>query len=103
MESDTWTFGLPVATMPGSDASENDQPPPTARKGTLSASAVLTPLAISSTDVGKNIFLAIYACVLGRFCYKGLNPSTHGAATETTCAAGGNTTCPQTPQFPVSA
>jgi hypothetical protein len=78
--SDVSTFGLSVnglvasdgATLPGSDASENDQPPPTARSGTLSASAAFTSTATASRDLGKNILAAIYRCVLGQFCHQWL-------------------------------
>jgi hypothetical protein len=48
-------LGLMVVTIPGSAASENDQPPPTARSGSIEASASLTAALISSTEVGKHM------------------------------------------------
>src|SRR4051794_24487366 len=70
MPSTANAFGLFVVTMPGSAASENDQPPPTARSGRWSASAIRMSFEISSTDFGKNIFWATYACVFGQFCHQ---------------------------------
>ncbi len=80
IESEVLTSGRPVVgdaakdgpTFPGSEASEKDQPPPTALSGMPSASAIFTPVATSSTVVGNNIRLATYPCVFGQFCHQWL-------------------------------
>src|SRR5258708_27622539 len=64
------TSGRDVTIAPGSAASVNDQPSPTARSGKLLASASRTAAPTSSTEVGKHIVLATYACVLVQFCQK---------------------------------
>src|SRR4051812_35966942 len=62
-----WTFGRAVDTVPGSEASENDQPPPTARSGRWSVSAVRMASAMSCGLRGKNARSATYAWVFDQF------------------------------------
>src|SRR5262245_15726395 len=66
------TSGRFVVTWPGSDASEKDQPPPTARigRGGVFSSAFFIASAMSSASRGKNMRSAMYACVLDQFCQK---------------------------------
>jgi hypothetical protein len=68
--STAWTFGGPVVTAPGIEASEKDQPPPTARSGRSFASAARTAADASATDAGKNIGSATHACVFDQFCHQ---------------------------------
>ncbi len=64
------TPGRLVVTEPGSEASENDQPPPTARIGFPAFSAHWIAHAMSSALRGKNIRSAMYAWVLDQFCHQ---------------------------------
>src|SRR5438477_3324918 len=70
MASTPCTFGRLVVTEPGSEASENDQPPPTARMGRCSVSACWIAHAMSSALRGKNIRSAMYAWVFDQFCHQ---------------------------------
>src|SRR4051812_47775984 len=67
MASTPCTSGRLVLIEPGSEASENDQPPPTARMGRCSASASRIAHAMSSALRGKNIRSAMYAWVFDQF------------------------------------